>query len=66
MRLRTQNDKYEYPKYVQNKIKSYPNISIFDDEVSALVKSENTVVGCLTSSGKTLYSSYSYHHWHLS
>ena len=55
--LRTQNDKYQYPKYVQNKIKSYPNISIFDDEVSALVKSENTVVGCLTSSGKTFYSS---------
>ena len=31
--LRTQNDKYEYPKYIQNKIKSYSNISIIEQEV---------------------------------
>ena len=39
--LRTQNDKYEYPKYVQNKIKSYPNISIFEVEIVSDFKSES-------------------------
>ena len=42
--LRTQNDKYEYPKYVQNKIKSSPNISIIEEEVSQLIITNKEII----------------------
>ena len=48
--LRTQNDKYEYPKYVQEKIKSYKNIQIFEEEVIDLIITQDTVKGIKTSS----------------
>ncbi|MEK9727764.1 MAG: tRNA uridine-5-carboxymethylaminomethyl(34) synthesis enzyme MnmG [Candidatus Margulisiibacteriota bacterium] len=49
--LRTQNDKYEYPKYVQNKIKSQENISIIEEEVHDLVVSNDKITGVSTCSG---------------
>jgi tRNA uridine 5-carboxymethylaminomethyl modification enzyme len=46
--LRTQNDKYQYPKYVQNKIKSYSNIHIIEKEVSELIIKDHIVMGIKT------------------
>ena len=47
--LRTQNDKYEYPKYIQNKIKSYSNISVIEEEVLDILVEKNVVSGVKTA-----------------
>ncbi len=47
--LRTQNDKYEYPRYVQNIIKSFNNIQIFEEEVIDIIINSNKVSGIKTS-----------------
>ena len=62
--LRTQNDKYEYPKYVQEKIKSYKNIQIFEEEVIDLIITQDTVKGIKTSSN-VVYSAKSIVIWDL-
>ena len=54
--LRTQNDKYEYPKYVQNKIKSYENISIIEQEVTEILVSNAKVIGVKTAHGEIFES----------
>ena len=54
--LRTQNDKYEYPKYVQEKIRSYSNIVVFEEEVSEIIVHNNTAIGIKTSGDNTYYS----------
>ena len=51
--LRTQNDKYEYPKYVQNKIKSSPNITIIEQEAVQIITKNNSAVGIITNTNKT-------------
>ena len=52
--LRTQNDKYEYPKYVQNKIKSYSNISIFEVEIVDFILNQSSISGVVSSHGGTV------------
>tara|TARA_A100001015_G_scaffold164843_1_gene183264 strand:+ start:2843 stop:4669 length:1827 start_codon:yes stop_codon:yes gene_type:complete len=54
--LRTQNDKYEYPKYVQNKIKSYQNITIIEEEVFDLIINNNLISGVITRENHHYYS----------
>ena len=46
--LRTQNDKYEYPRYVQNKIKNVPNITIIQEEVVDLLITDQSITGVKT------------------
>ena len=55
--LRTQNDKYEYPKYVQNKIKSYSNISIFEVEIVDFILNQSSISGVVSSHGEQFYAS---------
>ena len=54
--LRTQNDKYEYPKYVQKKIRSYQNIEIIEEEVSDLIIENNVVLGVKTQSNTSFFA----------
>lgn len=54
--LRTQNDKYEYPKYVQNKIQSYKNIQIIEEEISELIIENNVVRGVKTQTNACFYA----------
>ena len=49
--LRTQNDKYEYPKFVQSRIRSYKNISIVEEEVVDILVDNNRVIGVKTKFG---------------
>lgn len=54
--LRSQNDKYRYPKYVQDKIKSYDNISIIEKEVISINLDDNKVSGVKTSDDTSYHS----------
>ncbi len=54
--LRTQNDKYEYPKFVQNKIKSYENITIIEKEISDLIITENRLSGVISRDNQHYFS----------
>ena len=54
--LRTQNDKYEYPKFIQKTIKSYSNIAIIEKEVVGLIVKDNCVLGVKTNGGDSFYS----------
>mgnify|MGYP001480789126 FL=1 len=54
--LRTQNDKYDYPKYVQNKIKSYSNITIIESEVLDIIVENGRSNGVILASGESCFS----------
>ena len=54
--LRTQNDKYEYPKFIQKTIKSFSNIAIIEKEVVGLIVKDNCVLGVKTNGGDSFYS----------
>ena len=53
--LRTQNDKYLYPKFVQSKIRSYSNILIFECEVTELILDNHQVIGISTANNVVLF-----------
>ncbi len=55
--LRSQNDKYKYPKYVQEKIKSYDNITIIEKEVMSINLNDKQVEGVKTSDNIDYFSS---------
>ena len=54
--LRTQNDKYEYPKFVQNKIRSYSNITVIESEVRDLIIKKNRILGVIAHDNHHFYS----------
>ncbi len=54
--LRSQQDKLEYPKYIQSLAGSCPNLTIKEGMVSSLIVEENTVKGVIFSNGEK-YSS---------
>lgn len=49
--IRTQNDKYEYPKYVQQKIKATKNITIYENEIVDFIVEHGCVKGVVSSNG---------------
>jgi tRNA uridine 5-carboxymethylaminomethyl modification enzyme len=54
--LRTQNDKYKYPKYVQKKIKEQPNITVISEEVVDLIVENDAVIGVRTLANGCFYA----------
>jgi tRNA uridine 5-carboxymethylaminomethyl modification enzyme len=54
--LRTQNDKYEYPKFVQNKIRSQSGIHVISEEVIDIIVKDGHASGVITSLGNTYLS----------
>jgi tRNA uridine 5-carboxymethylaminomethyl modification enzyme len=55
--LRSQNDKYDYQKYMQNKILTTPNITVNESAVDALIIENNAVKGIQTDKGDTFFAS---------
>ncbi|MDA8992225.1 tRNA uridine-5-carboxymethylaminomethyl(34) synthesis enzyme MnmG [Candidatus Pelagibacter ubique] len=54
---RTQSDRSLYRKYMQEKLLSYCNLSIFSDPVIRFIFNKNTISGCETKSGKKILCS---------
>ncbi len=50
--LRTQNDKYEYPKYVQKRIQGHQNIHVIESEVADVLVSDGRVIGVVDAEGR--------------
>ncbi|MCQ2741836.1 MAG: tRNA uridine-5-carboxymethylaminomethyl(34) synthesis enzyme MnmG [Bacilli bacterium] len=54
--LRTQQDKYGYPAYVQTLLKATPNLDIKECEVVDFIMDGDTVKGVITSTGERIAS----------
>ena len=52
---RTQSDRALYRKFMQKKLLSYCNLSIFSDPVIRFIFGENSIIGFETQSGKTVF-----------
>jgi len=52
---RTQSDRALYRKFMQKKLLSYCNLSIFSDPVIRFIFGENNIIGFETQSGKTVF-----------
>ena len=50
--LRAQQDKLEYPKYLQDLALATPHLTVIEDTVISLIHDENKVTGVKTKSGK--------------
>ena len=51
---RTQSDRFLYRKYMQEKLLSYCNLSIFSDPIIKFIFNKNTISGFETKSGKKI------------
>ena len=51
---RTQSDRFLYKKYMQEKLLSYCNLSVFSDPVIEFIFQKNRVIGFHTKSGKKI------------
>ena len=51
---RTQSDRALYRKFMQKKLLSYCNLSLFSDSVIRFIFEENSIIGFVTQSGKTV------------
>ncbi len=54
---RTQSDRSLYKKYMQEKLVSYCNLSIFSDPVIEFIFVKNNIIGFITQEGKKVLSS---------
>ena len=52
---RTQSDRALYRKFMQKKLLSYCNLSLFSDPVIRFIFGENSIIGFETQSGKTVF-----------
>ena len=52
---RTQSDRALYRKFMQKKLISYCNLSLFSDPVIRFIFGENSIIGFETQSGKTVF-----------
>ncbi len=52
--LRAQNDKHDYPDYVQSELNKLTNLTIIEDEVIDITHSNNVVNGVKLLSGKSI------------
>ncbi len=52
---RTQSDRALYRKFMQKKLLSYCNLSVFSDPVIRFIFDENSIIGFETQSGKTVF-----------
>ena len=52
---RTQSDRALYRKFMQKKLLSYCNLSVFSDPVIRFIFGENSIIGFDTQSGKTVF-----------
>jgi len=52
---RTQSDRALYRKFMQKKLISYCNLRLFSDPVIRFIFEENSIIGFVTQSGKTVF-----------